>query len=69
MATYTPIEAAQAAIDAHQHTMHLENFNGKATDLWHLVWSLLDWCDHHGVNFDDIVADARDERAANPIRA
>jgi len=61
------VQAAQAAIDAHQNFLLLEDGNGKATDLWHLVWSLLDWCDAMNVDFDAVVSEVREEiRSTGP---
>lgn len=52
---------AQVAIDAHQAGAGLEEGNGNRTELWHLVYSLLHWCDEHAVDFDEVVSDVRAE--------
>lgn len=63
------VKAAQAAIDAHQDTLRLEDGNSPETGLWHLVWSLLDWCDAMNVDFDATVSEVRAEiRNAGPAR-
>lgn len=55
---------AQVAIDAHQAAGGLEEDSGNRTDLWHLVYSLLHWCDEHAIDFDEVVSDVRTDMSA-----
>jgi hypothetical protein len=66
MKTTKAVVAAQAAVDAHQQAMALEAGNGHATDLWHLIYSLLEWCDANGVDFDTTVSEVRQDIANTP---
>jgi len=66
--TKKAVEAAQAAINAHQDRMSLGPGNGSATDLWNLVYSLLEWCDAMNVDFDATVSEVRqDMRETSPF--
>jgi len=53
------VKAAQAAIDAHNGAMRLEEGSGPAVDLWHLVLSLIEWSASNDVNFDAQVSAAK----------
>ena len=62
------INGACAAINAHNQSMHLEEGNGHETDLWHLVYSLIEWCDAYNVDFDATVSAVRqDMKETSPI--
>ncbi|WP_187967902.1 hypothetical protein [Aquibium microcysteis] len=61
------IQAAQAAINAHQKSLLLEDGNGPATDLRHLIHSLLDWSDAMNVDFDATVSEVREDIAIHGL--
>lgn len=63
MSNEADIRAAQFAIDAMKATAGLETDNGRATDLWHLLRCLLEWSDHHNLDFDAELSDVRDHLA------
>lgn len=54
------IAAAQAAIDTHSQRYCLEPSDADV-QVWHLVASLMEWCDDAQINFDEIVSQCRDE--------
>jgi hypothetical protein len=53
------VYAAQSAIDAHHFAYHLEDGHPPSTALYHLLLSLLDWCDYRGVDFDATLSEVR----------
>ena len=53
------VDSAQAAIDVHSEGLALEAGSDPATDLFHLILSLLGWSDARGVDFDAAVSNAR----------
>lgn len=59
------LDAAGAAIQANNTMRGLEHGNAASTDLYHLLHSLLEWCDVCGVDFDETLsclrADLREE--------
>ena len=61
------VAAAQAAITTHQEAAGLEAGNGPSTDLWHLLASLMEWCDAKGVDFDATVSEVRADAPWPPI--
>lgn len=56
-----PVAAAQAAIDAHNSAMRLEDGSGLDVDLWHLLRSLIEWADAKGVDLDAELSSARED--------
>lgn len=58
--------AAQSIIDAHTAGRRLEEGNGPATDLYHVLDSLLTWCDFHRVDFDATLSELRSDLAEVP---
>jgi hypothetical protein len=44
------VRAAQAAIDSHKAGLGVEGED--ETQLWHLIASLLEWCDAKNIDFD-----------------
>lgn len=61
------VRAAQVALDAHHKAYRLEDGNGSGTALFHLLASLLEWCDAQTpcVDFDAILEEVRQHFAEN----
>jgi hypothetical protein len=61
------IEAAKTALDAHALAYRLEDGaeTEGGTKLYHLLASLLEWCDANGEDFDAILSQVRDDFAAD----
>lgn len=57
------VQAAQAAIDTNNRKLRLELENGDSVDLYHMLRSLLDWCDARSVDFDATVSEVRADMA------
>lgn len=54
------IDAAAAAIDFHTTVADLDDDGDRANvGLWHLLHSLLSYCDAEGVDFDAMLSDVR----------
>lgn len=58
------VEAAQAAVDVHNAALSLERGQPSDVDLFHLIWSLLDWCEVNQVDFDHELQAVRNDRRA-----
>ncbi|AXQ68560.1 hypothetical protein HOU00_gp116 [Caulobacter phage CcrPW] len=58
--------AAQTIIDAHTAGRGLEEGQSRATDLYHVLDSLLTWSDFHGVDFDATLSELRADLAEEP---
>lgn len=58
--------AAQTIIDAHTAGRGLEEGQSRATDLYHVLDSLLTWSDFHGVDFDATLSELRADLAEVP---
>ncbi len=63
---WTAVEAAVTAIDAHEAAMKLEPGTGRGVQLWHLIYSLLEWCDVNALDFDATVSEVRQDMKENP---
>ncbi|AFU87889.1 hypothetical protein CcrColossus_gp019 [Caulobacter phage CcrColossus] len=57
--------AAQTIIDAHTAGRGLEDDQSRATDLYHVLDSLLTWCDFHRVDFDATLSELRADLASD----
>jgi hypothetical protein len=57
----TNVDAAQAALDKHDDELGLEEGNGDEVQVYHLVASLLEFCDARGLDFDEILDEVRSE--------
>lgn len=60
------VDAAQAVLGAHNIARRLEDGQPPAVDLYHLLDSLLEWCDASGVDFDAELSNVRADLAAHP---
>jgi len=63
------VKAAQAAIDAHNAAMCLEDESGPSVDLWHLLVSLVEWADANHVDLDAELSGAREHINEREVRA
>lgn len=54
------VDAAQQVLAAHNEIYGLEKSNGDKVDVWHLVASLLEFCDARGLEFDLVLEDVRE---------
>lgn len=59
MNTQEVIAAARASIEAHYHDMGFEPTSEISTKLWHLVVSLIEFCDAEKIDFDAVLGDVR----------
>jgi hypothetical protein len=46
------VDAAQAALDAHDSALKLETGAEPGVQLWHLLYSLHDWCNEHDIDLE-----------------
>lgn len=66
MTNWKAVDAACSAIDAHEVAMKLEPDAGREVQLWHLIYSLLEWCDVNALDFDATVSEVRQDMKENP---
>lgn len=55
------VSAVQELLDAHDRTLGLEESAGGEQQLWHLLMSLLEFCDARGLEFDSILEHVRED--------
>jgi hypothetical protein len=53
------VEGAAAAIARNNEIRGLEAGNGLSTDAFHLICSLIEFCDYHTLDFDELLGEAR----------
>lgn len=53
------VAAAQAAIDTNIDLLRLEADHPPETQLFQLLVSLVEWCDHHELDFDLVMENVR----------
>lgn len=53
------VQAAQQALNTHDTAYSLEKGASPDVQLYHLVASLLEYCDYHGVDLDATVSEVR----------
>jgi len=53
------VDAAQAAIDVNTKRLRMETGHPPAIDFFHLLVSLIEWCDAHSIDFDASVFEVR----------
>ena len=53
------VAAFQVALETHNKAYRLEKGNGPEVDVFHMVASAIEFCDHHHLDFDLILEDVR----------
>jgi hypothetical protein len=51
----------QALLEQHDLRMGLEPDSANETRVWHLLYSLIEYCDHHSLDLDLILENVRAE--------
>lgn len=62
MSRLNAVAAASAAMQLHDDRMGLEPHKTSATQVWHMLFSLMEFCDFYSLDFDSIVKEARSDR-------
>lgn len=57
------VEAADLALYANEQALRLEEDMEPGVRVWHLVLSLLEYCDNHHLDFDGIVGEVREDES------
>lgn len=57
--TQQAVDSAQAAIDLNMQRMRLESTDDQQTRLFHLLISLIEWCEVRRIDFDAAVSEVR----------
>lgn len=57
------VAAVASAMDSHEQAMKLEANMEPETRVWHMIASLLEYCDEHQLNFDLILESVREDEA------
>ena len=61
----TTLEPAEAAIRTHYQTAEMEPGLPMQVQLWHLLYSLIEYCEATGIDFDAELADVRQAMEAD----
>lgn len=56
----TPSCAAQRAMKQHESDLMLDCANDPDLSVWHMIASLIEFCDEHGVDFDERLSCVRE---------
>jgi len=58
-----PNEIMQDILERHDVEMGLEPNSENSTRVWHLLYSLIEYCDHHKIDLDEVLTHVREEFA------